>query len=63
MEGVQKVALKARWKSSSCYDELLEVAEIKPLVEWRTELNQRLLYKVIHNLCFRVSIWFVGTPL
>ena len=53
IESVQRFALKvvtAQWDSS--YDELLELANLKPLEERRTELRLGLLFKILHNLCF-----------
>ena len=53
IEDVQKFALKvvtSKWDSS--YDELLELAKLKPLEERRTELKLGMLSKIVHNLCF-----------
>ena len=53
IESVQRFALKvvtAQWDSS--YDELLELANLNPLEERRTELRLGLLFKILHNLCF-----------
>ena len=53
IEDVQKFALKvvtSKWDSS--YDELLELAKLKPLEERRAELKLGLLFKIVHNLCF-----------
>ena len=53
IECVQKFALKlatAKWDKS--YDELLDLADLKPLEDRRVELKLGLLYKILNDLCF-----------
>ena len=53
IEDVQKFALKvvtSKWDSS--YDELLELAELKPLEDRRVELKLGLLFKDRTQLMF-----------
>lgn len=53
IESVQKFALKlatAKWDKS--YNELLDLAELKPLEDRRAELKLGLLYKILNDLCF-----------